>query len=504
MLVENQKVKTTWVNTTREYYENLGYVFTGRGTELEVNAYELPRTSKVKVHVTCDDCNRPFYIPYFNYTKSMSKYNKYLCKECSVRRGIKIRQQNNKYQKYKVFLDWCNEQLYEPISTEDDCLHGREKLYYKCSKHGLHYTRYNAIISGQKVGGCCKNDYLANQHRKTIDQIQEIVAEKDASKLLNPNDYIDCNTKNLEFICKSCSNLYITSLLLYKLGTGVCPDCGQKIAQASRKSSITKDKYRRYCEKCDALNYTKTLSKSDFENIQTSDKISFNCPKHGYIEQSSTHFLNGESICYKCAIESRAEQARLNYNDVAAIIDSKNNNVLLNPEEYIKNDVRNLNVLCGSCKRPFITSLVIYNNNIDGKCPDCSEKSYGEYVISLILDKYDVKYTRQEVFDKTCCDKKPLPFDFYLPGYNLCIEYDGEGHYTPCFGKDHFMSTILHDAMKNWYCRWNNINLLRIPYWEFNNLESILVKQLNLNPMNKKNKSIKILSRKQANNKQKI
>ena len=168
---------------------------------------------------------------------------------------------NNKYQKYKVFLDWCNEQLYEPISTEDDCLHGREKLYYKCSKHGLHYTRYNAIISGQKVGGCCKNDYLANQHRKTIDQIQEIVAEKDASKLLNPNDYIDCNTKNLEFICKSCSNLYITSLLLYKLGTGVCPDCGQKIAQKLVNSSvknkllIVKNKLKKIRAKKSAFNW---------------------------------------------------------------------------------------------------------------------------------------------------------------------------------------------------------------------------------------------------------
>lgn len=504
MLVENQKVKTSWVNTTREHYENLGYVFTGRGTELEVNADELPRTSKVRVHVTCDDCDRPFYIPYFNYSKSMSKYNKYLCKECSVRRGIKIRQQNNKHQKYKVFLNWCNEQSYEPISTEDDCLYGKEKLYYRCPKHGLHYTRYNAIISGQKIGGCCKNDYLANQHRNTVDKVQKIVDEKDASKLLNPNDYIDSNTKNLEFICKSCSDLYVTSLVLYKLGTGVCPNCGQKIAQTSRKSSTAKDKYRKYCEKCNTLHYTKTLSESDFENIQSSDKISFNCPKHGYIEQSSTHFLNDDSICYKCAVESRAEQARLDCDEVATIIASKNNNVLLNPEEYIKNDTRNLNVLCGSCKRPFVTSLVIYNNNIDGKCPDCSEKSYGEYVISLVLDKYGVKYTRQEVFDKTCCDKKPLPFDFYLPDYNLCIEYDGEGHYTPCFGEDHFMSTILHDAMKNWYCRWNNINLLRIPYWKFNNLESILIKQLNLNPMNKKNKSIKILSRKQANNKQKI
>lgn len=34
--------------------------------------------------------------------------------------------------------------------------------------------------------------------------------------------------------------------------------------------------------------------------------------------------------------------------------------------------------------------------------------------------------------------------------------------------------------MKNWFCKWNNIDLLRIPYWERNNLESILIEKLNL------------------------
>ncbi len=499
MLVENQKVKTTWTGANKNYYSQHGYTFTKCGDILEVDPDDLPRTSMVKVDVTCDDCGEPFNVPYMNYRKSIGKYNKYLCRTCSVRYGKDQERIRNISKRYNLYIEWCNKYGYKPLSQLEDCQGYNSLVYYECLRHGKQNIHCQ-YIDLDKMSHCCSS---RENNLISISEVTDII-NANGSKLLNPEDYIGCFTKNLKIDCAMCQQVYTTSLSLYKATTGFCPDCGQKSARISLKSSIAKDKYRRYCEKCNALNYSKTLSESDFENIQASDKISFNCPKHGYIEQSSTHFLNGESICYKCAIESRAEQARLDRDDVAAIIASKNNNVLLNPEEYIKNDIRNLSILCGSCKRSFVTSLLAYNNNLDGKCPDCSERSYGEYVISLILDMYGIKYNRQETFNKTCCDKRPLPFDFYLPDYNLCIEYDGEGHYMPCFGEDNFLNTVLHDAMKNWYCRWNNINLLRIPYWEFNNLESILVKQLNLNPMNKKNKSIKILSRKQANNKQKI
>lgn len=72
-------------------------------------------------------------------------------------------------------------------------------------------------------------------------------------------------------------------------------------------------------------------------------------------------------------------------------------------------------------------------------------------------------------------------FDFYLPDYNLFIEYDGQQHYQPVrfFGTDKdaqqvFERTQANDKIKNRYCEENNINLLRIPYWEQNNIETII------------------------------
>ena len=73
-------------------------------------------------------------------------------------------------------------------------------------------------------------------------------------------------------------------------------------------------------------------------------------------------------------------------------------------------------------------------------------------------------------------------FDFYLPQYNLFIEYDGEQHYRPVrFYKQSdeemeqtFQETQKRDKIKNRYCEQNQINLLRIPYWEKENIETII------------------------------
>lgn len=73
-------------------------------------------------------------------------------------------------------------------------------------------------------------------------------------------------------------------------------------------------------------------------------------------------------------------------------------------------------------------------------------------------------------------------FDFYIPDYNLFIEYDGEQHFiTPRYHGDDSKANQLilektqkHDKIKNQYCEDNNINLLRIPYWEKQNIETII------------------------------
>ena len=130
-------------------------------------------------------------------------------------------------------------------------------------------------------------------------------------------------------------------------------------------------------------------------------------------------------------------------------------------------------------------------DNIKG-CPYCFDTkkfvfSKGEKAIEQVLQDLNITYLPQYTFSD-CKDKNMLPFDFYLPDLNKCIEYDGQHHYYPVTfngvseekAKENHLITIKHDQIKNEYCKNNNIELLRIPYYDFKNIKTIIWDSLNL------------------------
>jgi hypothetical protein len=188
-------------------------------------------------------------------------------------------------------------------------------------------------------------------------------------------------------------------------------------------------------------------------------------------------------LCKKCGYEIAAKKTTLSSEYVKNKIEAFNGNKLLNAEEYAGARVRNLNILC-ACGNVYTTCFNDYMSKDSTKrCPVCSGKiSTGEFIVKHVLKKYHINFIQQKTFDD-CKDKKPLPFDFYLPSYNMMIEYDGKQHYEPIEyfgGKESFDYTVRHDAIKNEYCKDNNIDILRIPYWDEENIESIIIKKLNL------------------------
>ena len=75
-----------------------------------------------------------------------------------------------------------------------------------------------------------------------------------------------------------------------------------------------------------------------------------------------------------------------------------------------------------------------------------------------------------------------LSYDFYLPQYNLLIEYQGEQHekFVERFHKseEDFIIQKEHDRRKKKYTKDNNIKLLEIWYYDYENIEEILDKYL--------------------------
>lgn len=107
----------------------------------------------------------------------------------------------------------------------------------------------------------------------------------------------------------------------------------------------------------------------------------------------------------------------------------------------------------------------------------CLVSYHNMYINQLLTDKSIYHISEYPVI----IDNVRYRFDFYLPDYNAFIEYDGEQHYNvPRYvgdveeNKSILENTRRRDEIKNQYCVDNDIDLLRIPYWESNSIENII------------------------------
>ena len=171
--------------------------------------------------------------------------------------------------------------------------------------------------------------------------------------------------------------------------------------------------------------------------------------------------------------------------------------VLVDEWDYSKNDKLPEEYSFGSgekvwwiCSKGHSWIATIGKRTTGGKgCPTCNE-SHGEKKIRIYLERHNISFTRSMRL-KDCKNKRPLPFDFGIQtevGFIL-IEYDGQQHFkaTNFVGiekinlQKNLEYTQRNDSIKNQYCKDNNIPLYRIPYTEYDNIESILDKILSEN-----------------------
>ena len=110
-------------------------------------------------------------------------------------------------------------------------------------------------------------------------------------------------------------------------------------------------------------------------------------------------------------------------------------------------------------------------------CQKCN-RSKAEIKIESILQKLNIKYKTQYKFDD-CKNKNRLPFDFYLPDTNCCIEYDGEFHFLD-LGFNDLERVKINDDIKSNFCNANCIKLIRIDYTQFDEIENIINENLQI------------------------
>jgi len=151
------------------------------------------------------------------------------------------------------------------------------------------------------------------------------------------------------------------------------------------------------------------------------------------------------------------------------------------PYEYTPNSGQKAWWKCKECGYEW-QSVVGTRNNGCG-CPECAD-SKGERKIKEWLKNNNIPYDSQYTFDDLVSDLGNfLRFDIAVftdeskKQLRVLIEFDGAQHFRWIKGlqtRKNFKRTQYYDKLKNEYCKNNNIPLLRIPYWSFDNIEQIL------------------------------
>jgi hypothetical protein len=262
-------------------------------------------------------------------------------------------------------------------------------------------------------------------------------------------------------------------------GEYACKSCRLKKASETTLRQRQNSLYSRALVFCKSKGYELLTPK---ENIQNSNTyVKYNCPRHG----EHTAKIYALVLSHGCA-ECQYEENTLKSRHPADYVESVFNNygvILLNKEEYSKWDLKNLRAICPECGKEFLTSFGAFTKYCGQSCPACSaSESRGEREIRHILENSYINFEQEYSF-VDCRDKNPLPFDFYLPDYNVLIEYQGVQHYDVIErfgGLEGFILRQKHDQIKSEYCLLHNITLITIPYWEFHNITQILQQELNL------------------------
>jgi len=244
-------------------------------------------------------------------------------------------------------------------------------------------------------------------------------------------------------------------IFLYRVDrhlSGMCPNKVTLNLFTTKSSTIHNNKY--------------DYSLVEFNTIK--DKVKIICPEHGIFIQSVSNHMNLKDGCPKCI--GRGFWNKEN-------ILKEFTNIHLNMYDYslveFKGISHKVKIVCRS-HGPFDQNI---HKHLSGQgCKLCKSTSKGEECIKLHLEKRGIKYIRQHGFD-TCRYINRLSFDFYLPEYNTCIEFDGIQHFRPIkgFGGDKsFSDTIKRDKCKNDWCIENRVKLIRINYNQFSKIPNII------------------------------
>jgi len=257
-----------------------------------------------------------------------------------------------------------------------------------------------------------------------------------------------------------------------------CPTCGKEKMIKTKTKNV--DDFIEEIKKIHGNKYD--YSNVDYKGAKVPVEII--CPKHGAFLQAPSNHLNGAG-CPKCGVERTSLLTKHTTDEFIDVVKK----IHRNKYDYSKVNYEGSRIPVEIiCPKHGVFSQLPGNHLKGMGCPRCSE-SKGELLVNDILTNKEIDFVRQKKFlDCRLTSKikkcRPLPFDFYIPELNTCIEYDGAQHYIPVEkwgGEEKFKKQKIVDKFKNQYCKKNGIKLIRIPYtMKKEEIEPYILKELGI------------------------
>ena len=371
------------------------------------------------------------------------------------------------YQKVKQYVETNNCELLTTEQEYNDMINLRKtKFKFKCNCGNKFEKKWDATSISWQCPECgikLKNKKNTMSYNKHINDC--IIKHKGFYSYPDHQELQGMRTK-ITIICPIHGEFKQT-LNDHKSGNG-CQKCSK-----IRQCESLKKSYEDHIDEFNMIHENKYSYPKHQDIINAKSKITIICPTHGEFKQRINSHKRGDG-CPQCHFDKQTTS----YEEHIEECIIKHKGLYSYPKHQdIINSKSKIIIICpthGEFKQEI-------NGHRNGSgCPIC-KTSKGELAIMYYLIENNIDFEQQQKFEK-CVHKRQLPFDFYLPDLNILIEFDGEQHFKPNgFGgknKDktmkRFQLTRKLDMIKSTYCINNNIPLLRIPYTEMNNLETIL------------------------------
>jgi len=337
----------------------------------------------------------------------------------------------------------------------------KTKIPILCKEHGIFYQTVFDHLQGHGCLSC------AGKQKWSIEKI------KNDLKKLNLKFIKIIKNENLKNKTNSLPNQYM-EYFCEKHGIqkgkvrNVCKN-GCKLCSLEKRKKQSRQNDLDFWQKR-VKNFKLLIAKEEFKKIYTNSqktKVKAQCIKCGKIHLRSLFHLwqKGTCSCQKNkkllnleAFLEKAKKAHKNKYDYSLITEE------FWRENYIGKYKTKIPIIC---KKHGVFYQTVNDHVLGSGCPKCNQ-SKGEKSLRQFLEKNKIKYiTEYQVPDSK------LRFDFYLPDYNLAIEYDGELHYKNT-NLSSLKKTKQRDFLKNRLCFVYRINLIRIPYHFKKNLDNYL------------------------------